>query len=989
MNRTTCGAARLLLLALLPASALAADVLTSRNNNARTGSTDTPGLDASVFQSGAWRKLADLPVNGRVYAQPLYVERLDVPAGRALRDVVYVVTARNQVTAFDANTLSPTPLWGPTKLGQNDLSRVEPVDELPCNFMSPDGLGNQATPVIDRARGRMYVPFRVNVSLKENDLKGAREMLAAIDIRTGALVKPPAQITTAGFDPVWHRNRVSLLLHNNMVYVAYGSRCEDIPQYKGQSTIFHGWIFAFDADTLDMRGAFQLTPPDIDGGGIWQASSGLAADASSIYVMTGNRRPDVDGKPRAQETYADSIVRIIPRIEYTGWLSNRKPIVTFQVADYFTPYRRIWMDQIDLDLGSAGPILIPNTPYLIGGGKQGLLYVVDRNNMGKLDTVRAWNDANLGAIKFDSVSFDFKENPAADPQVKKVRVGFNQFIPEYPAYLAPPGGAIAAAKQLDDQLDVFTVGRDGALYVTWERGDGPWSDGHTVAGYNPRPYPARITPPSLVPRNARVVAAKQSDNQLDAFWVGNDGAIWVTWVTGDGQWTDGFTPTAQPARITPQHFAKPGACLAVAKQTNDQLDVFVIRDDGAVWVTWVTGLGHWSDGSPGQSSPARITPTGVAPSGGCLAAAKQTDHQLDVFYVHNDGAIYVTWVVDVGIWTDGLGNHGHPARITGTQLAPPGAPLVAAKETGNKLDVFVAGKDDAVWVTRVIGTGIWTDGGPGHGSPKRITPTNTVLAGSGITVSEQVANQLDVLFVDKQGTMRVAWLIGPDTWSDGVGTHPAPAATTPKGLFPGGAQLVAMKQNANRLDAFAVSHDGAIRMTWVDGVGHWADSDRPPNTPAMLSRALWMHDWVAWPHIHGTPVFARFPDQSALLYVWPEKDHLKSFPWTGTQLNEAGKKLAVDLHGGLSLAPDGMPGGMLSVTVDPTKRRAGVLFAALTRNDQTDGPGVLRAFDAVTLREVWNNEGENYAFSKFVPPTIAGGKVFLPTSSNKIIVYGR
>src|SRR5262249_14844796 len=155
----------------------------------------------------------------------------------------------------------------------------------------------------------------------------------------------------------------------------------------------------------------------------------------------------------------------------------------------------------------------------------------------------------------------------------------------------------------------------------------------------------------------------------------------------------------------------------------------------------------------------------------------------------------------------------------------------------------------------------------------------------------QLQDQLDVLFIDTNGTMRVTWVTGTGKWSDGAEGRPGPAQTTNFGLFPKDARLAAAKQNGNRLDAFGVSHDGAVHMTWVDGAGRWADSDRPPlPMPIRLSRALWMRDWVAWPHIHGTPVFATFGDGSALVYVWPEKDHLKSIPWTGAKLDESQKR---------------------------------------------------------------------------------------------------
>ncbi len=85
-----------------------------------------------------------------------------------------------------------------------------------------------------------------------------------------------------------------------------------------------------------------------------------------------------------------------------------------------------------------------------------------------------------------------------------------------------------------------------------------------------------------------------------------------------------------------------------------------------------------------------------------------------------------------------------------------------------------------------------------------------------------------------------------------------------------------------------------------------------------------------------------------------------------------------------------MPGGMLAVTVDPSAAAAGILFASISRTDTPNQTGgLLRAFDPITLKELWNNSSEQpYSFSKFVPPTIAGGRVYLPTCSNEVLVYG-
>jgi hypothetical protein len=221
-----------------------------------------------------------------------------------------------------------------------------------------------------------------------------------------------------------------------------------------------------------------------------------------------------------------------------------------------------------------------------------------------------------------------------------------------------------------------------------------------------------------------------------------------------------------------------------------------------------------------------------------------------------------------------------------------------------------------------------------------------------------------------------------------------------------------------------------------------------------------------WPHIHGTPVFGAFPDGRAFLYLWAEKDFLKSFRWWGRRFDTTAApitvnnvnlvpllgKVATNQSGEAVLAPpylaedrtpngsgsSGMPGGMLALTIDPMqKQRArGVLFASVQRCrvnrdtlfydvDKEDPAfheckvvecqtstnhfsqcaqqrwGMLRAFDPVTLQELWNNQSDpfvasnpafekfkNYWFVKFVPPTIAHNRVFLPTASRRVLVYG-
>jgi hypothetical protein len=617
---------------------------------------------------------------------------------------------------------------------------------------------------------------------------------------------------------------------------------------------------------------------------------------------------------------------------------------------------------------------------LVGGGKSGIVYVLDRYNMGQTDQQHSWNSAAYAQVPLDAIAKDYPDDAAADHVVQKFQAAFHQYIPDGSPYLPRAGAPVAAAMQNSGQQDAFAMGRDGALWVYWAAGNGPWTDG--TSG---RRGPAAITPSALAPAGAAVAAALQGANQLDAFVVGNDGAMHVSWEVADGHWSDGTPGQAGPAPTTPAGFAPPGAHLALANQAANQLDAFVIGKDGAAHVTWVVGGGHWSDGTPGNPGPAPIIPPQFAPPGGGVAATKQNDNQLDAFMVGNDGALHVTWVVGEGHWSDGTPGNPGPAPITPPRFAPPGAGVAAAKQAANQLDAFVVGNDGAVHVSWEIADGQWS-------GPAPITPAGFAPKGACVTAVAQNNQQLDVFVVGNDGAVYVTWVVGEGHWSDGSPGNPPPARIAPPGTARPGSCVAAGKPNATQLNAFVVGIDGTLWLTWEDNDGRWRDG-APGFEPASLSQALWMRrHWPYWPHIHGSPVYAAFPDRRAALYVWPEKDHLKAFPWLGDHVDVDHRVLATGKDGSLLVAPPGppfgMPGGMLAVTVDPGQPASGVVFASVSRPEGAQTQGELHALDAITLKELWNNSGESYNFVKFVPPTIAGGRVFLPTASDAVLVYG-
>ena len=667
------------------------DVVTQRYNNLRTGTTLHGGLDQRAVSNEMFGFIDKLEVDGVVLAQPLFMAGVDFPQ-RGRRPAVFIATSTNWIYAFDAEKLDK--IWE-RHLGEPYRFAVppgkavlDPTEAWACpgqmavteqeQEIAADGI--QSTPVIDFVNSRMIVSYRgegktaTQPSDLNEDFEG-KQRIAVLDLRTGELAKAQDghvldrrviddQTAEASLWNLVHRNRASLLLADGTVYVAFAGRCE-VPSWPHSGLDFQGWIYAFDAATLAFKGRYRSTrgpngsealdptKDHVAGGGIWQASTGLAADGRSLYFSTGNQADGSQAIARPADVLGRNLPDSVIRLGLDPAIFSTPP------PDWFTPYRKDWLDVQDLDLAAAGVMLIPNTQYMVAAGKEGLLYLLDREHLGRFD----------GA----------------------------------PTVLPPPFPA----------------------FITSQDPLGPDDQGR--------------------------------DHVLQKFTIGENQ--------------------------------------------------------------------YCADASP----------------------------------------------------------------------------------------------------------------------PKR-----------------------------------AMFCLGP------------------KKNYPS---------------------DGLVHL----GVD--------------------MNQWFPWPHIHGTPIFGSFPDGRTFLYVWPEKDFLKSFQWRTTQFDTT-PTIAKLTTGDEALAPPyianvpnqppppppdnpgnalavGMPGGFLSLSIDPTQPAAGVLFASVQRcrrfdndfglhecsvshcsqdplNCNEQGLGILRAFDPITLRELWNNqtdrlgrpENKEYWFAKFVPPTIAHGRVFLATGKKRVLVYG-
>ncbi len=322
------------------------NVLTSNYNNSRTGvNASETVLTPSNVNSSQFGKLFALPVDGQLYAQPLYVANVTI-AG-ALHNVVIVATENDTVYAFDAdaagNALWKSSLVDTAHGAASGASALTVPTDTTCTDMQPK-IGITSTPVIDPASNTIYVEAKS----KENG--GFVHRLHALDLLSGAEKSPGPKVITASvpgtgdgssggfvpFDNLHQLNRPGLLLMNGVIYIAYASHCDYGP--------YHGWLLAYDTATFSQKGALNFTPNGGDGG-IWMSGGGLAADsAGNIFLSTGNGTFD-----NAGVNLGDSIVKVA--------LQNG----VLKVLDYFAPFNQDTLNANDTDLGSGGVLLLPRS----------------------------------------------------------------------------------------------------------------------------------------------------------------------------------------------------------------------------------------------------------------------------------------------------------------------------------------------------------------------------------------------------------------------------------------------------------------------------------------------------------------------------------------------------------------------------------------------------------------------------------------------------
>jgi hypothetical protein len=406
------------------ARADAVDVLTSRNDVERTGANlhetilNVANVNSSFGKLGFYDLNVDGEEGGYVYAQPLYASKVVFP-NHDVKNILLVATTNNFVFAFDADANEKSSdasslLWH-VKLGTPPsiqdvwtLGRCE-QDDRHCAIRSTDivlappdtgnmvrNVGIVSTPVIDRNTNSVFVvsrllaenPKRIVYRVHALELSTGREMAGSPFKIENGIVLP----TGVSFNPAVQNQRPGLAMSRGNVIVAFGAH-EDLLPYRG-------WVMSFRYDALPTpgfvrTGAFVTTPGGTTArtcapllpaifqlgnpifnfyanecahGGIWMSGRAPAVDSEgNILLQIGNGKNDMS--PTTRRNFGNSLVKLDP--------------LGLNVLDFYTPQNHIYLNDADLDFGGSGPMVVPGSNLIVGGGKEGFMHVWRGSDLGQ------------------------------------------------------------------------------------------------------------------------------------------------------------------------------------------------------------------------------------------------------------------------------------------------------------------------------------------------------------------------------------------------------------------------------------------------------------------------------------------------------------------------------------------------------------------------------------------------------------------------------
>ena len=342
-------------------------------DNGRTGwNPHETALTVASVSSKRFGLVGTLATDSVVYAEPLYVPGVRV--GGVAHDLVVAVTENDTAYGFDAH--SGATLWKHSVLAAKQAP--QPISSVNgCNQITP-AIGISSTPVVDASAHSLYLVAKF---VDSSNGTTYHAQLRSLDLATGRENRPAAEIggtvtlnngngAKHVFTPQWQQQRAALLLDRGVVYIGFGSSCDE------NASFVSGWMFAYDPHSMKQLALFNTATDYLGSNGyymdsIWQGTYGPAADdAGGIFFATGNG--EFDANVAGGKNYGDTVLHLTPNLH---------------VADWFTPFDQQTLSNNDLDVGSAGVMLVPpagtgSHRFAVAGGKNGKIFLLDRDHLG-------------------------------------------------------------------------------------------------------------------------------------------------------------------------------------------------------------------------------------------------------------------------------------------------------------------------------------------------------------------------------------------------------------------------------------------------------------------------------------------------------------------------------------------------------------------------------------------------------------------------------
>ena len=364
---------------------------TYHNDLSRDGvNSQEYALTTANVATATFGKLFSCPTDGAMYAQPLWVANLPIAGGT--HNVVFAATTHDSVFAFDADANPCVQYWKTSLLGSGETWVSN--SDVGTGDIQPD-VGIIGTPVIDPSTNTIYVVSKSKTSGTSctpaascfqrlhalSLIDGSEKFGGPTNISSAISVPGTGDGSSGGnvtFNTLRENQRPGLVLSGGIIYVTWASHGDNGP--------YHGWVLGFSASTMQLVATFNCNPNGSDSG-IWMSGGAPSVDASgNLYFLTGNGTFDAAS---GGSDYGDSTVKL----STSGGLA---------VAGYFTPADQQNLENGDTDHGSGGAAILVDQPatapiqhLMIGGGKEGNMFMLNRDSLGGYGANFTPNDSNV------------------------------------------------------------------------------------------------------------------------------------------------------------------------------------------------------------------------------------------------------------------------------------------------------------------------------------------------------------------------------------------------------------------------------------------------------------------------------------------------------------------------------------------------------------------------------------------------------------------